>query len=375
MPRQMLCFIICLFYMGKILSQPSSEIVPEIQSLLENTEKIKLSNHPQFLENLNILKNKSNIFSNNQRCFYHYLNSYKIMYEGKFEKAKEKATELLRECKGKHVFIKLNGFLASISAISGDYNQAISRLDNILPLISEVEEKDLRFYIYQTAFNVYRLVNQAELSIKFSDLMIKEDPPKRFLCKAKVNKNLSYFKLKNRIINDGEINDTVSLCLSNKQNLYAQLLLIYWLSEKMQDSYSPVVYQHLLDKLKLNEAIIEDTKFTNIIGIKNSLLAQLHEKLNQTELAKKYAELSIDGSISIGETAQKIKALDVLVNYYQKKGDYQKDNEYLVDKKSSEKKYNTNEQANRRRARSRSTSRPRGRLLRPTQHGVLHLRS
>lgn len=341
----MVFLIICLFYMGQILSQPNSDSVSEIQSFLEKTEQMKLTNNPQFLKNLSILNKKNNLLSNNQMCFYQYLKSYQITYKGQFDIGKKKIIGLLNECKDNNSYIRLNGLLANVSAISGDYSQAIVRLNDILPLLDEINLKQLKFQIYQTAFTVYRLVNQAELSIKFSELMIKDNPPKYLLCKAKVNANLSTFKINDKFISDEEVQETIDLCIESKQTVYAQLLLIYWLAEKMQETDSQIVYLKLLEQLKSNDEILESTGFKNIIGIKNSLKAQLYEKLDQLELAKTYAQNAIDGSISIGETAQKIKALDVLVNYYQKQGNYKKANEHLIDKSRSEKKYNTNEQA------------------------------
>ncbi len=341
----MLFILICLFFMGESLAQSNKDSESEVQRFLETTEKIKLTNHPQFLKNLSVLDEKANYFPNNQRCFYQYLKSYQILYAGQFDVAKKKIIGLLNGCKDTNVYIRLNGTLANISAISGDYTQAVARLDDILPLINTTEDPQLKHHIYQAAFIVYRLVNQAELSIKFSELMMNENPPKQLLCKAQVNKSLSIFKIKGRDESDEEIKHIIDLCKKSKQTLYAQILLIYWLSEKMQDTDSLLIYQQLLEKLKSNEYSIEGTHFKNVIGIKNSLMAQLYDKLNQSELAKTYAKLVIEGSITIGETVQKIKALDVLVNYYQKQDNYKKANEYLIEKIASEKKYNTDEQA------------------------------
>ncbi len=343
--RQVAILFICLFFMGVVFTQPSKFTVSETQSFLEFTENVRLTDYPMFLKNMVVLESTKSSFSNNQQCFFQYLKSYHLSYQGQFDTAKKKIKKLINGCQDENVYIRLNSLLANISAISGDYNQAVSRVDDILSKINEIKDPQLKYQIYPTAFMVYRLVNQAELSIKFSDLMIDENPPKHLLCKALANKNLSQFKLDNQIINDDKVQETIDICMESKQTIYAQLLLIYWLSEEMQASDSPVVYQRLLDKLKSNEAVIEETKFTNIIGIKNSLMAQLYEKLDQLESAKKYAQIAIKGSISIGETVQKIKALDVLVNYYQKQGNYKIANEYLIKKISSEKKYNTNEQA------------------------------
>ncbi|MCF6318027.1 MAG: GGDEF domain-containing protein [Proteobacteria bacterium] len=343
--KQMVFSIVCLFFMGESFSQPSHAIEFEIQSVLETTEDIRLTDYPNFLKNMSSLESKQDLFTTNQNCLFQYLKNYKISYEGRFEIAKRNIKDVLSGCHDANVRIRLNSLLANISAISGDYNQAISRLDDTLSKLDETTDLQLKFHIYQAASIVYRLVDQYELSIKFSELMISENPPKKLLCKAEVNKALATFKINSIVLDDSEIKKTIDHCMQNKQIIYAKLLLLYWFAEKMQSSDSPIVYSQLLEQLYTYKDIIEGTQFKNIIGIKNSILAQLHEKLNNPEKAKFYANEAINGSISIGDTDQKIEALQVLINYHQNKGEYKEANQYLVEKNKSENNFYSDKQA------------------------------
>jgi diguanylate cyclase (GGDEF)-like protein len=336
---------ICLLALTNMASFANQPKQVDIQSLLEETESIRLIDYPQFLKNISHLETLQDSFSHNQSCLFEYLKSYQISYDGQLDKAKQFIAKRLNDCKDINVNVRLNGLLANISAISGDYIQAVSILDKVISKLDQIQDKPTKYHLYGAAYLVYHLVNQADLSQKFADLMINENPPNQLLCKAKAYKYLATLKLTKQKLDNKDIQNTIDFCMNNKQVIYAQILLINWLSNQMEESESLKELNLILTKLLSYEAVIDSTQYKNIIGIKNSLLAQLYEKLNRQELAKKYALKAIQGSISIGETAQKIKALQVLINFYQNKGDYKESNNYLIKKYNSEKKYDSDEQA------------------------------
>jgi diguanylate cyclase (GGDEF)-like protein len=327
------------FHPGK--AQYSTE---DIDRLLGQTDKIRTSGFQKFSENLSTLTEIKKDFTPNQLCFYQFLSAYKLGLSGDIKQSIQQLKDIEIDCKDLSITIRVESLLANIYAISGEYQKALSSLDIILSEIDNISDKDLKLLIYSAASVVYDLVNQYQLSLDFSKLIINQNPPTKQLCKASVYKYTAIIKLNHDSIQESEISKVINHCRQQNENLYAEVLNVSWLDYQLITVKSQKETQLIYNKLLEASESIAAIKYKNLTVFKNSLMARVLEKLVRFEEAIEFAKLSLEGSVSLGNSQQKIDALQVLINYYQSIEKFKEANIHLIEKNQTEIKFYSDKQ-------------------------------
>jgi len=264
---------------------------------------------------------------------------------GKYDQTIKKLEKLYFECGFINIQIRIKSLLANIYAISQKYKEAINNLDYVVNNIDKINDKETKNLAYSASAIVYYLISQYELSIKFSELMIDMNQSGVNSCKAQVLNYSSRLELTSRYGSFNEIPQVINECHKLGENIYAQDLNVNWLKYRYKRAINKNELYQILDEVNQVNDVIDDLKYKNLIGLKNSLLAQLYALVDEPHQALKYANLAIKDSKTLGTTEQKIDALQVLIDYYQDKQDYKTANQYLIEKNYDEKRYYNDEQA------------------------------
>lgn len=349
-PKHIITCIVALLFITKVHSfqENNSKIQllsnEEISAFLVNTEEIRSTNLQDFSNNLIALESVREKFSTFHECYFSYLSSYKMTYIGKFDAAKNQLLNISNSCKNLNIQIKIKALLANLYALSGEYQKSILNLDFIVSQINNINDKKTKHIVYTVAFVVYEIFYQWELSLKFTELLIQEEPSEKYLCKAQVYKYIAILSLGRKDDFENVIPQIFKNCQLAGEHLYVQLLNINWLQYRFKTIKSENDVKELLNDLLNSNDEIENTKYKNLIGIKNSLFAQIYEKLDNPKLAVKYANITIENSVSIGTTEQKVDALQILINHHQNTLDHKTANQYLLEKSEAERKLYSDKQ-------------------------------
>ncbi|MBL4661291.1 MAG: GGDEF domain-containing protein [Alcanivoracaceae bacterium] len=341
--------ILCqIFVVSSYADEYSSQSLlndEEINQLFVTTDDIRTENYQKFSENLQILERNKKTFSPFQHCYYDYLSAYQLSLSGNFKLANEQFSVLFAKCEDIRIKIRVKALQANLYAIAGEYHKAISHLDFIISHIDDIKDITTKYYAYVPAFIVYDMVDQRELSLKFAELLIDEKPPEKYLCKGLLFKYKALMEPSYQSNLEHKIRSVIKQCKQSGEMIYAQALNVVWLKSRLRVSKTDDNFNNLLKILLESDNDIEKTKYKNLINVKNSLFAEIYEKLGNSEKAFEYANLAINGSFSIGTTEQKIDALQVLINYHQNNKDYQAANKYLIEKNQADKKLYSDTQA------------------------------
>ena len=343
------CFFVYCF-INTCIATNNLHIKPDnaINSLLQKTEEIGTSDPQQFNRNLIILKKSQSKFTSFQNDYLEYLKYYQQGYNGHFQKSLNNFNALFD--KSKHVKIKyrVKSKIANIHIISRNITEAINALDYLLTYIDKIENKYLQQEGYKTAASIYFLIGENDLSLDFSNLILRNNPDQSDYCKAVTN--IGRIKLKLAPIISSDLvqytNNAISACESINNYVYSNFLKLDWLKYQLNSPLSRSdVYQTVLTELMAAEKEIEHTEYKNLINIKNGLFAKTYWKLKNTKQAIAYAQQTLKGSESIGSTLQKIEVLQILIDYYKNNGNDKLAFDYLSEKNSAEKKHFNQEQA------------------------------
>ena len=316
----------------------------DIDRLLAETESIRTSDFSGFTRNLSILADNGALFSAEQECSYRFLNAYKLALTGDVQGSLGHLLDIKNDCDYQSIRIRVDSLLANIYAISGDYQQALGYLDEIVSEIDHIDDEVLILLIYSTAYVVYDLVNQNELSLDFAQISIDRNPSPKQLCSASVYKYISLIKLARKGLGEVEINQVLEQCRKQNENLIAEALNVNWIDYQLNQSQNPQDIEAVHAGLLAAEEAIVATRYKNLIVFKDSLMARVLEKLGEPEQAINYAMRALEGTVSLGDSKQKIDALDVLINYHQDQANHQQANEYLQQKIQAEVKFYTEKQ-------------------------------
>ena len=316
-----------------------------IDDLLESTEDLRSSDFQLFSDNLLNLQQKKEDFTKLQSCRFQFLNYYKLSYSGQYENAVNGLVRLFDECDTLSIRIRIKSLLANLYGISGQYKKSISQIDFVVSSLDKIVDIKTEYIAYTTILIVYGIVDQWELSLKYAELLLHKNPPLSYKCKAMAHKLFAKYKLdiKDELLNNEE--STLKSCLDSGENLYAYTVSFSIVEKNLFKFADNEYFKKNIDQVMQLSNDIEKTGYTNLIAVKNNLLAQIYKNNRQLSLAVRYAELSIRDSISIGDTDQKIEALNLLVDYYQSVSDYKTANIYLLQKIKSEKMYYSDKQS------------------------------
>jgi diguanylate cyclase (GGDEF)-like protein len=342
--------ILCMFFnvfsvFSKQENKDESHNNININEFLISTDNIRTKDFLKYSDNLKKLSELQNKFTTYQKCYFDFLAIYKLSLLGDFDLAKTNLQELFNQCNDLKIQIRIKALLSNLYVISGNYYKAITDIDFVVSQIGQIKDNSTKYYAYTAASLVYDSLEQWDLSYKFSELLLNDSPSEEYICKGGVYKYAAVIKLKKQGDFNNKIKEIIKKCFKVDEIVYAQGLNTTWLKYQLDATKSDEEINNLLTSLIQADKQIENTNYKNLIGVKNSLFAEMYEKLDISEQALKYANLALEGSISIGTTEHKIDALQVLINHHQNTLDYKSTNQYLLEKNKAEKKLYSDKQA------------------------------
>jgi diguanylate cyclase (GGDEF)-like protein len=344
MKGKIILIIIGLIFALQSFSQDTHENLElNIDDYLIETEELRTKNFSQFSKNIETLNNSFSSFTAIQQCFFNYLKLYKQAYLGDFKSTIQELDLLKTSCPEIKTLSRIKSFLANLYAISGDYKNSLNELDELVSKIDLIKDKTTKHYAYSALMIVYQQLNQNELSLKFSNLLVNDNPSDVNKCRGLIHRYLALLKINDQNKYNNEINSVISNCENLNENILAQALNVVWIKNKLSEENADL--NLILNELKTADIKIEKTNFQNLISYKNSLLAELYYKLNKPQMAQEYALKSVNNNQSMGDTEHKTSSLHTLIKIYEENGNFIKAFDYLKQKTEAERLHYDNQQA------------------------------
>ncbi len=319
------------------INHAKPDLENNIDSLLSVANKVKTSdslNFQKYLGDLSLLTTKMN---EPQSCYFHFLKSYNLGLKGKYSEAKSSLESGFKKCDSIPNKIRYSALLANLYVISKDFEMAINRLDYAIENIKNIDDQELIHSVYSRAALVYRLVNQNDLSMKFSELLLGSDTNDALKCAAKTNVLRLSIKSNPNDVNEKNVRKAIAFCEKAEVFIYSNLLRLDWLDFKAnQNTKNYSVIKSVLDEVLSYQNQIDGTRYINLISIKDSLFAQIYYSLGNDEKFLKFAELTLASSKTIGNTKQKLQVLGLLESFYQNDGNYEMAYKYLAMKNKAQ---------------------------------------
>jgi len=310
-----------------------AHITEEIMRL----EGLRLSDPQSFSLGLDQLDGQQSSMSAYQVCHYNFLKAYRTAFTGQAQLAVKDMEQVLPLCDDLRAKIRLNALIANISAISGDYLKASEQIDNAIKNANQTEDQLSKSIAYSGASTVYSVMNQYDLSVKYSELLYNNSPSEENQCRMLFYQAVQILEEQGANADYTTVNEHIRQCELSGHQLWAHTMVLKSVHHQLQNNpVNEALLQKVNDIMEPIRSEVSDTPYVNVKASYLAVESKLSYHAKKYELAKQMAEETLKLNTTLGNTEHLIIALEVLENIYKDEGDFSKTYQYLDQRNAAE---------------------------------------
>lgn len=333
-------------YPQQISKEDSSGEPDYITNEILRLESIRLSKHQSFIAGLDQLEGDLSKMSDYQICHFQFLRAYQTAFAGNSTQAVSDLEKIIPLCDDLRARIRIHALIANITAIAGDYLKASEHVDDAIQNAEQTSDLKSKFIAYSGASVVYNLLDQKELSVKYSELLYNLEPNDENLCRVQYSKHMYHLDGDQNAPNLDSIVQISNQCRDSGNLLYAQSIVLDSIKRALSNQKNYSLQRTLIEDLVADmRAEILLTPYKNILVNFKAIEAKLAYLNGNLEAAVAHGLETIELNENLGITEQLIMALEVMENVAKSKGDYVSSYDYLHQKNEAELKMYDQSQA------------------------------
>ncbi|MBB6188613.1 GGDEF domain-containing protein [Rhodanobacter sp. MP7CTX1] len=289
----------------------------DLAQILKRADSIKTSNHAEFAALMQRLEDGAAKLSPEQQLYLRYLNAWQFAYRGDYPAALPLLNAVISESTDATLRFRAGVTAVNLLGIATHYEEAFSRLNQLLDQLPRVTDKDARVQALGAASQLYIQAGQYDLSAGYADQLLKESSSAANACKATTVKLEALYrsgKLERlgRLFQDG-----IDLCVEAGEPIFANAIRSYVAAFDIQQD-QPAAAIKLLQN---NYATLQSTRYTPLISRFDASLAQAYWKEGEFVLAQQFALEAVNSRVKNEYTEPLTTAYELLYLISQKQGD------------------------------------------------------
>ncbi len=326
-------FFMFLAYCCLGMTQSTSVQSGESESITEEflrLESIRIIDHKGFIAGLEKLSNTQDKMSAYQVCHFKFLQAYQLAFKGDSQQAIEDIEQVISLCNDLRARIRMDALLANLNALSGDYKKASSYIDNTIQNVDQTADLKTKAIAYTAASMVYSLLDQKQLSVKYSEILYGLDPSIENKCRLEYSKNVYHLDDSNLGESYQEVDLTDNACIESGNEIIAQSILLDSIKRKLaSNTIDKKAIQELSQWMVELRPDIATGPYKNIQAQFSAIEAKFAYLSGDLEAAINHGNKTLVLNEGLGNTAQLIMALEVLELVAKEEQDYITAYEYL----------------------------------------------
>lgn len=332
--------VVFLFLCGgqSATAQNTTSAEPEsITNEILRLESLRLSNPSEFGIGLKKISDSQDQMSAYQLCHFQFLLAYQTAFAGQSQKAIETLEQIIPHCADLRARIRQDALIANISAISGHYDKASKHIDRTIQNAEQITDIKTKIIAYVAASMVYNLLDQKELSVKYSELLYSLVPSTENQCRLQYSKNMHHLDGNQLAADFSEIESSAQLCKDSGNLLFAQSILLDDIKRKLvANNFDDSSFEQMQTIIENLRPEIAASPYKNIQAVFSAIEAKIAYLHNDYDAALSHGLATLELNQDLGNTEQQIMALEVLELVAKSKGDYAKSYDYLALKNKAE---------------------------------------
>ncbi|WP_266170903.1 GGDEF domain-containing protein [Dyella subtropica] len=309
-----------LLFLGS-LSGTAAAAVPEhgeSLQLLRRADSIKTADHPQFVELLKQLDGHMAILPPEQQWYLRYLDAWQVAYEGSYEGAGLQLNAIIKQSPDPTLRFRATATLINILGIGHRYEEAFTRLNQLIDQLPQITDKTARFQGLAEATELLISAGQYDQAATYADQMLENIPPGDSACKAMFYKLHAQFHRGGMQALDRSFQQGVDLCTRTNETLAADSIQADIASFDIQHGQTAQAIALLRD----HYAAVKRYQYPSLTSQFEALLAQAYWQVDEPALSKSFALAAIDSSIKDEYTEPLSQAYDLLYRIENRQGNY-----------------------------------------------------
>ncbi|MDE2154428.1 MAG: GGDEF domain-containing protein [Xanthomonadaceae bacterium] len=263
------------------------------------------------------LSNGTMKLSAQQQLYLHYLQAWRMGYSGDYDSAIPQLNSIIAESRNATLRFRAGVTLVNLLGIGAHYEEAFSRLNQLLDHLPEVADKDARIQVIGIASQLYIEAGQYDLATKYADQMLKENPVGANACKANTFRLQSLYKSQKLQSLGTQFQAGIETCVRADEPLFANAIRSYVASFYLQQSQPEAA----ISLLQNNYAGVKATRYPAMISTFDALLAQGYWNVGDLARARQFGLDAIDSGVKNAYTESLTTAYGLLYRIEKKQGD------------------------------------------------------
>jgi diguanylate cyclase (GGDEF)-like protein len=290
------------------------------QWLKQADTAIKLTNHAEFVKLLQRIEGEKDRLSSAELWRLRYLKAWQAAYVGDYDTSRSMLNVVIDDSGDTTLRFRALATLINILGDGHRYEEAFSRLSQMLELLPQIDNATVRYQGLGEAAQLLVGAGQYDLAMDYADQMLAHLPPGENSCKG------TYFKLHARYRSgelkspsDPDLQNGIDTCMQGGNTVVANSL-------RMDQARLDIQQGHIGEAvaiLRRNYTDVLKDQYAPVTSQFEALLAQAYWEQNDPMLAEKFALTAVDSSTKSGFTEPLSMAYDVLYRIAQQRSDYE----------------------------------------------------
>lgn len=266
-----------------------AQMAPAIDALIEQAETIKTSQPARFYEVLDRLEKRVEEATPEQRLKLRLLRAHGFLMKGKSEPAIRELRQIQQETKDPEMLFWTGSLLVNTYALTRKFEQGLTTLNDILPLASKVEKKDVRHRGLLVAGLLYNQVGEYTLGDQYAQQVLADAPEGRNKCAAGNLVAEAALGLK-KSPSEEAIFATIKTCEEQKEPILGGLTRTYLARKWVEDGK----VDQAIELLERYLPAVTATGYPLVISEYHAMLASMYLKLGDMRTAKSHANEAVE---------------------------------------------------------------------------------
>ncbi len=270
-----------------------SPSVDRAEQLLKQAQAVETSDFTRFSAILQQLNSGSIALSTEQQLRLRYLNAFQLAYKGDNKDAVLLLDSVIDHSSDPTLRLRALSTEVNVLTLSFRYEEAFSKLNQLLDLLPGVTEKPPRLQALGVASMLYTEAGQYDLAANYAAQMLNEDSTPGDICRANYVRFLALHKSGRFSTIDPEVHQAVSVCVSAKELLFANLIRSFIADYEIRHGQ----FEEAIKLLQANVGSVRKTHYPRLISEFNEVLAQAYWESGDAARAQQAALDAVGSAI------------------------------------------------------------------------------
>ncbi|HEY9144331.1 MAG TPA: diguanylate cyclase [Arenimonas sp.] len=299
------------------LAPPLACASPAFEAMLRQADAVRSSDPDQFASLLGQLNASIGSASTRQREHLDYLKAYQLAFSGRFDLGIEAAKKLFETSTDVHTRFRAGALIVNAYASTREFSEGLRYLNQILPLVEQIEDPELRHHGWAAAGAISNHVGQFDDSLRYAELILADSPSVRTRCFAGTMRMEAFHMLGQIEDREEEIRDIIRQCVDAGEPLFAgygRVFLARLLAARGERNEAVVLLNRYLPE-------VIQTRYPRAIGEYHSVLAEIFLDSGDFSQAEHHAREAIAQGAMMTNSAPLVAAYRVLFQSALQRGD------------------------------------------------------